>query len=460
MSKHIEKLYKKTEDALKRNNYDLAIEVLKNQILKYTPKDVKARKLLRATVKRKHQAHGAPSKGQAMSKGLGAQAKMKFAQMRKKWDAVIEEAENFLLHDPMNVAVLFALGEACMNAGYTDTAIFVFEDIHAIDASHVKSLVKLSQIHKNTGNYDKAIFYCQKAAKLNPTDGEISREVKRIAAMKTTDTYEGAESSRDLIKEKGRADVLEKLNKKIRTKEDAEEVIAIIERQLKEDPENKKLLRELSEKYLVFAKYDMSGYDKAQSILEKYLALDPTNFDTKYKIANCKVDRLNAQINILKNKLKQNPQNAAINQKLKQVQKNKLSVEIAEYKVLAEERPTESDLRYKLGKALFQCKQFDDAISNFQQAVQSPGLKVEALNYMGQAFLHKQNYALAEAQFKNALSGLHSGHKAYKTLLYSLGVVYESAGKKAEAIDTFTSLMNVDIQYKDVSARLDKLKVS
>lgn len=117
-------------------------------------------------------------------------------------------------------------------------------------------------------------------------------------------------------------------------------------------------------------------------------------------------------------------------------------------------------MRYKLGKALFQCKQFDEAIANFQQAIQSPGLKVEALNYMGQAFLHKKNYSLAEAQFKNALQGLNSGHKAYKTLLYSLGVVYESAGKKADAINTFTSLMNIDIQYKDVSSRLDKLKVS
>ena len=460
MSEQIKKLYKRTEEALKRNNYDLAIELLKNQILKYTPNDVKARKLLRATVKKKHQAHGAPTKGQAMSKGIGAQAKLKFAQMRKKWNTVIEEAENYLLHDPTNVPVLFALGEACMHSGHTDTAIFVFEDIYATDPSHVKSLIKLSEIHKGLGHYDKAIFYCQKAAKLSPTDGEISREVKRIAAMKTTDVYTEAKSSRDLIKDKDKANVLEKLNQKIRSKEDAEEVIGILQRQLQEDPENKKLLRDLAEKYLILAKYDFNGYDHAAELLQKYLEMDPTNFDTKYKIANCKVNKLNGQMEVLRNRLKKNPQDANISQQLKQLQKNKLAVEIQEYRVLADERPTESELRYKLGKALFQCKQFDEAIANFQQAIQSPGLRVEALNYMGQAFLHKKNYALAEAQFKNALEGLASSHKAYKTLLYSLGVVYESAGKKADAIDTFTSLLNIDIQYKDVSDRLDKLKAS
>ncbi|WP_372370020.1 tetratricopeptide repeat protein [Candidatus Uabimicrobium sp. HlEnr_7] len=460
MSEQIKKLYKRTEEALKRNNYDLAIELLKNQILKFTPNDVKARKLLRATVKKKHQAHGAPTKGQAMSKGIGAQAKLKFAQMRKKWDTVIEESENYLLHDPTNVPVLFALGEACMHSGHTDTAIFVFEDLYSIDSSHVKSLVKLSEVHKNLGNYDKAIFYCQKAAKLSPTDGDISREVKRIAAMKTTNTYTEAKSSRDLIKDKDKANILEKLNQKIRSKEDAEQVIAIIKRQLQEEPENKKLIRDLAEKYLIFAKYDPSGYDQAGELLQKYLELDPTNFDTKYKIATCKIDKLNMQIDILQKKQKKNPQDANIAQQAKQLKKKKLSTEVEEYRVLVEERPTESELRYRLGKALFQLKQFDEAIANFQQAIQSPGLRVEALNYMGQAFLHKQNYSLAEAQFKSALEGLASSHKAYKTLLYSLGVVYESADKKAEAINTFTSLMNIDIQYKDVSARLDKLRVS
>lgn len=50
----VPKLYAKVEEAIKRKNYDFAVEMLKNQILKFNPNDVKARKLLRATVLEKH----------------------------------------------------------------------------------------------------------------------------------------------------------------------------------------------------------------------------------------------------------------------------------------------------------------------------------------------------------------------------------------------------------------------
>lgn len=460
MSEQINKLYKKTEEALKRNNYNLAIEMLKNQILRFTPNDVKARKLLRATVKKQHQSKGGVSKSQAMSKGLGAQAKMKFAQMRKKWQAVIDEAENYLLHDPENVGVLYALGEACMNAGHLETAIYVFEDIYSLNSEHVKSLVKLGEIYAsdNIKNYDKAITCLQKAHKLSPTDGDISRDIKRIAAKKTSEVYTKADSSRDLIKDKDKANVLEVLNQTVRSEEDAQRHIQIIKNQLDNDPTSKKLLRELANKYLILAKYNISGYDEAAKVLDKYLELDPTNFDTRSKIASCKINKFKGQISVVEAKLKQNPQDAALAQKLKQLKKNKVATEIKEYGVLVQERPTDSDLRFTLGKALFQNKQFDESIANFQQAIQAPQLKVESFNYMGQAFLKKGNFSLAETQFKKAIEGLPSSHKAYKMLLYSLGVVYESAGKKAEAIDTYTSLLNIDIQFKDVGARLEKLK--
>lgn len=458
MAIQIEKLYKRTEEALKKKNYDLAIEMLKNQILKFTPDDVKARKLLRGTVKEKHKTHGAPSKGQVMSKGIGARAKIKIAQMSKKWDVVIEEAENYLLVDPENVGILYILGEACLNAGYTDTAIFVFENIYQVEPTHIKSLMKLSEVYKTKESFDKAMFYCQKALQVNPNDAEISREIKRIAAQKTSKVYVGADSTQDLIKDKEKARELEKKQKNIRTEEDALDAIDIIEKQLRESPENKRLLREASELYLRLAKYKTEGYDKAIEHLTTLLKLEPTNFDTKHKLARCKIDKASSQLEYFEKKSQQNPNDEAVKQKLKQLQKNKILSEITEYKKLVDERPTESELRFKLGKAFFMNKQFDDAIANFQQAIQAPLYRVDALNYMGQAFLKKQNFSLAETQFKNALEGLAQSDKKYKGLLYSLGIVYESGGKKQDAIDTYTALLNIDIQYKDVSARLDKLR--
>ena len=107
----VSKLYTKVEEALKRKNYDYAVETLKNQILKFNPNDVKARKLLRATVLEKHKNNGAPNKSEILSKGMIPRIKMIVGKIAKKWDMVVDEAENYLLHDPKNLSVLYALGK-------------------------------------------------------------------------------------------------------------------------------------------------------------------------------------------------------------------------------------------------------------------------------------------------------------------------------------------------------------
>jgi hypothetical protein len=43
-----------------------------------------------------------------------------------------------------------------------------------------------------------------------------------------------------------------------------------------------------------------------------------------------------------------------------------------------------------------------------------------------------------------------------KDLIYNLGSVFESMGKKEEAIEQFKVIYEVDIGYKDVSAKVER----
>ena len=56
----VSKLYERAEEAIKRKNFDYAVDILAKQILPIYPNDVKARKLLRGTVIRKCDEKGLP----------------------------------------------------------------------------------------------------------------------------------------------------------------------------------------------------------------------------------------------------------------------------------------------------------------------------------------------------------------------------------------------------------------
>lgn len=120
-------LYNRTEKALKNKCYDLAIELLKNQILHIDSGDVNAQKLLFSTVHKKYTDNGYPSKLRYIPKKTRLLAKLKFACVRKKWSEVVHIANDYLVYDPGNIRLLHTLGEAYLKDGYVNSAIFIFE---------------------------------------------------------------------------------------------------------------------------------------------------------------------------------------------------------------------------------------------------------------------------------------------------------------------------------------------
>lgn len=450
----VSKLYSKVEEALKKKNFDYAIETLKNQILKFNPNDVKARKLLRATVLEKYKGEKAPSKGQILSKGLTPRIKMVVGKMMKKWDMVIDEAENFLQYDPKNLPVLYALGEASMQAGYIDTAISVFESILAFDSVHVpalKSLGKIYRFHKE--DLEKAKNYFQRAVKIAPQDIESTKMVKDLSAQITADTYGQAKSSHDLLKDQDKSKELEEDQALLRTDDDYIRAIERTVKKLESDPNNKKELRRLGELY-----QKMGKFDKAIESYSKISELDPTNVDMRNRIGECRIQKVEKQIQTLKEKLDKDPQNEAVKQEYNKVLRTKLETEVQEYTTQVKDQPTNYELRFKLGLALFQSSRFDESLAQFQVAVKDPRKKIFAYTYMGQAFLKKKEFDLAIEQFQNALSTITPKDRQYKDNLYNLGLAYESAGKTSEAIETYTTIYKEDINFRDVQARLKKLK--
>ncbi|BBM84589.1 tetratricopeptide repeat protein [Candidatus Uabimicrobium amorphum] len=212
--------YPKIEKALKNQHYDLAIMLLNKQILINNPEDVKAQRLLIGTINRKYKEEGYPGKLRNTTQKAILLIQIRLARITKNWREVISLANDYLTYNPQNIRILHILGNAFVKSDYLPSAIFIFELILTLDPRNIRALLALTKIHKDMKEYDKAIFYCQKAVKLKPSDDEIAKEVKRIAAIKTTDVYTESKYSRDLIKDKDEANRLERLGQ-ISQKKDA-----------------------------------------------------------------------------------------------------------------------------------------------------------------------------------------------------------------------------------------------
>lgn len=449
----VSKIYAKVEEAVRRKNFDFAIEMLKNQILKFNPNDVKARKLLRATVLQKCQTNGFPSKVDAFIKGMVPRIKMVVGKLFKKWDMVVDEAENYLQHDPKNLSVLYSLGEGCREAGYTDTAIAVFETLLSFNQSHLKTVKALGKIYLDKNELEKANQYFHRAQKMAPQDIESAKMVKDLAAQITAQTYANAASSQDLIRDKDKAKELQEDASTLRTEEDILKAIERAKKKVQEDPNNRKELRKLGDLY-----QKVANFDEAVANLNKLLQLDPSNFDVQCRIGDCKIAQIEQQVEAMKENLKKNPQNPNFKQKLQELLKSRNDLQIQEYDLRVKQQPLNYELRFKFGVALFQARRFDEAIGNFQQAIQDPRNKIASYNYMGQAFSQKQEYELAVEQYQSALGLLTPKDQLYREITYNLGLACEFAKDYDKAIEKLTELMKLDIGYKDVQARIKKLR--
>jgi len=112
---------------------------------------------------------------------------------------------------------------------------------------------------------------------------------------------------------------------------------------------------------------------------------------------------------------------------------------------------------YDLGVAFKEMGLLDEAIGEFQKALRSPEGRLRTTEALGMAFFEKGQYAGCESVLRRAIEGLDGGDETKIGLLYWLGRASEALGKEADAIASYERAMVVDIRFKDLSQRMQRL---
>ena len=137
-----------------------------------------------------------------------------------------------------------------------------------------------------------------------------------------------------------------------------------------------------------------------------------------------------------------------------------------EFRVAEEEDSGHEDFEthYNMGTAYKEMELIDEAIQEFQTSVAlvkpddgTPRF-LQCCNMLGHCFVNKGLPEAAIMWFKKGLAAPGHSEDEYQALRYELGGAYEEMGDISQALQCYTEVYGVDVNYREVGEKLRSLK--
>ncbi len=449
LTREVRLLYTRGTDAYQREIYDYAIDLF-NQVLVKEPGLHECRRALRNAQLRKASGGGFLKKmwGSASSAPLIAKGQM---ALRKDPAEALQIAEQILNADPNNSAGHRMVVEAATALEMPKTAVLSLEILLRNSPKDTDVAINFANRLADTGDVVRAEKVLADLCAAMPGDNDLAQALKNISARKTMDkggydaVAEGKGNYRDLLKDKDEAAALERENRVAQPEDTGQRLIEDYELRLKSDPKNIKLLRNLAELYT-----EKKQFDKALSYYERIKATESASDASLDKgIADTQLRKIDHQIS----QIDPNAENFA--DQTAELQAERAAYQLAECKKRVERYPTDLQFRFELGQLYFQTGKLKEAMTEFQKASANPHRRVQSLNFLGQCFAKRGIHDLAVSKLEEAIKEKPAFDDEKKDLVYNLGTVYEKMGKRDEAIAQFKQIYSVDVDYRDVGAKID-----
>lgn len=446
------RLFTKANEAGQRDNTDYAID-LYCQVLEKEPGFLECRRLLRAEQQKKA-GKGSSGFFKKMMSGAGSSpqiAKAKMVINKNPADAMVI-AEQVLSNDPASSAALRILADAALAMDLKLTACFALETMVEVSPKDKALVIEYADLlSQSGGDTKKGERALQHLIDSSGYDGDLNQALKNLSARTTMDqggytaSATGKSSFRDMLRNKDEANQLEQANRVVKTENVTDRLIKEYEDRLKTEPGNLKVKRELAKIYT-----EKNQFTDALALYDTIRNSDAGNDPTLDRaIADTMVKQFDFQVSQI------NPFAPDLAEQTAKLQADKLNYQLTECQKRVERYPTDLAIRFELGVLCFQAGKISEAIAEFQKAQQNPHKKLPAMNYLAQCYAKRKMYDIAARTLQNAIKEKPVFDNEKKELVYNLGTVLETMGKKEEAIEQFKLIFEIDASYKDVGKKVD-----
>jgi len=317
-------------------------------------------------------------------------------------------------------------------------------------------LVRAKDVFAKVGAWDEAITCGELALQMDPTDGDLSAELKNLAAQRTMDRggYEAAGG------EEGGFRRMTRDADKQRELEEAESIAggaSVEERNLaraREAYEENPTMPDAINRYAQLLKKSGDPEQQEQAYKLYMKGYEDTNeYRFRMMAGDIRIDQLRR-----KEKELANTQDS---EELQQVREQRRRLQAKEYRERVERYPTDRNLKFQLGTLLFELGEYEEAMGCFQAAKDEPKLRVRAGHLLGKCFAAESWHAEAIAEYREALDAIDATEKERELdIRYDLmaSLIEEARSEQSEemakeAKEICSSIARRDITYRDIRAK-------
>jgi tetratricopeptide (TPR) repeat protein len=445
-TKHLQK----ADEAVRRRNYDFAIDLYRQLLDLDADQEAARRGLRQATL-----ARFESKKGSKLFRAIGGAVPLTKAKAMVKvgkHEAAAKALEDYLAKSPKDEEANLLLGICLETAGHQRSAKAVYEFLAEVAPKNPEGLKRAGAMMQATGDVPRALEYYERALAIDPRDQDALKARKNLsaeAALASTN-LDSVEHSRDAVADSEQTRQLERARRRHLTREELEEDRERLEARFAEDPRDVELMTQLADVH------DKLGDPEA--------ALDMAERALDYKKGDY---QLVSKIGVYRGK--------TIKRRIARADKDgdretadRLEGELREHEVAdfrrrVELRPTDSTLvlelaRRLVGEAGDQSGGADEALGLLQKLPHEARLAGDVSFLKGRCFQAKGFADLAAKEFEQALEGTPASDERGKEILYNLGLLAEEQGDLEAARSRFGRVFEVDISYRDVADRMERLR--
>ena len=445
----------KAGEAMHKANWDYAVDMFL-QCVMLSPDSLAYRQHLRGAERKKYKDNktGAKMAGMRLMK---VKATIKKARLTKSWENIDRKAEEGLKVNPWDSYLNAALGEACLNLGYQEVAVFGYEKAVEAEPDNREYNQQLALLLEERGNYTEAISCWERIYKIDPLDSEARSKITQLQASSTLEHggYVDAVSTQDV---RTGYDYDRPVKSTIPDAVDGPgvSVEADLQRAIRKEPADVNNYLKLSDLY----RREKKLPEASKTLQNALQASGGGDQNIREQLEDVELDQLRHNLAIARQAALDNPENATAKKNSAALARELLNREIEVFSSRVERYPKDSRLKYELACRFLRVKKWEQAIPILQGAGTDTRLVCEICVALGECFLNVNQIGMARTQFQRAVDQLNPYDKPnlFKKAHYALGRLCEQSDDRESSEKHYKEILAVDYEYRDARRRLERLQ--